>query len=72
MFKAEASSGSSIDADQLKAQRVKADVSSGATIKCNVEEELIAEASSGGSVKYSGSPKMVDVDKSSGGSVRKN
>jgi len=72
MFRGDASSGSSIDASELKAKRVNADVSSGATIKCNAEDELIAEASSGGSVKYSGSPKTVDVDKSSGGSVRKN
>lgn len=71
MFKTEASSGSDIHADNVIAQRVKADVSSGAGISVHAEQELIAEASSGGSVRYSGNPKMVDVDKSSGGSVNK-
>ncbi len=71
MFKTDASSGSHIHASDVKALKVKADVSSGASIHVNAEEELIAEASSGGSVKYTGSPTNVDVDKSSGGSVRK-
>jgi len=71
-FDTQASSGSTIDADEVKAVKVSADVSSGANISVYAEDEINAEASSGGSVKYSGSPKMVDVDKSSGGSVRKN
>ena len=69
-FDTEASSGSSIHASEVIAVKVKADVSSGASISVHAEEEIDAEASSGGSIKYSGSPKMVDVDKSSGGSVR--
>ncbi|MCP4355860.1 MAG: DUF2807 domain-containing protein [Proteobacteria bacterium] len=71
-FKADASSGSHITANDVKAQHVKADVSSGAGIKVHAEKEIKADASSGGSVSYSGSPEMVDVEKSSGGSVRKN
>lgn len=67
----EASSGSHISAGELKAQNVIADVSSGANIKVHAEKKINADASSGGSVGYSGSPQMVDVDKSSGGSVHR-
>ncbi len=70
-FDTQASSGSSIHASEVKAVKVNADVSSGASISVYAEDELEAEASSGGTIKYSGSPKMVDIDKSSGGSVRK-
>jgi len=71
-FSADASSGAGIDADDLKTSTVKADVSSGAHIGIDVSDELNAEASSGGSIRYSGAPKMVDIEKSSGGSVKKN
>lgn len=67
----QASSGAGIDAMDVVAMQVNADVSSGAHIKVHAEKELEADASSGGSLKYSGNPKMVDIDKSSGGSVRK-
>jgi hypothetical protein len=70
-LKADASSGASIRAKDLMSQKADADVSSGASIDIWVEKELIADASSGGSVKYKGSPSSVDVDKSSGGSVKK-
>jgi len=35
----------------------------------NVSEELYANASSGGDVKYSGNPKKKDIHESSGGDV---
>jgi hypothetical protein len=70
-FNADASSGSSIHADEVKAIKVDVSTSSGASISIHAEEEIKAQASSGGSIKYSGSPKMVDIEKSSGGSVRK-
>ena len=70
-FEVEASSGANINADKVVAMKVEADVSSGADITVHAEEEIDAEASSGGSIKYSGSPKIVDIEKSSGGSVRK-
>ncbi len=70
-FNTKASSGSSINADEVKAVIVNADVSSGASISVYANDELNAEASSGGSIKYYGKPKMVDIEKSSGGSVRK-
>ncbi|PCH52038.1 MAG: DUF2807 domain-containing protein [Flavobacteriaceae bacterium] len=68
-FSARASSGSSIDADKLEAVDVYAKVSSGANINVNVSGKLTAKASSGGSIDYEGSPKNIDKDTSSGGSV---
>lgn len=66
---AKASSGSSIDADELTAMDVSAKVSSGANIDVNVKENLTAKASSGGDIDYKGSPKNIDKNTSSGGSV---
>lgn len=45
--------------------------SSGASIKVNVTDQLDAQASSGASIRYLGSPKNTNSDSSSGGSVRK-
>lgn len=68
---AEASSGANVKAGKLMAKRGDADVSSGAGIEVNVSEELKADASSGGRVRYDGNPSNVDTDTSSGGSVRR-
>lgn len=69
-IKANASSGSSIRASDFRTRRGDAAASSGAGIVLYVTEELEADASSGGSVKYRGNPGDVDSDRSSGGSVR--
>ncbi|MTB49653.1 head GIN domain-containing protein [Lewinella sp. W8] len=66
----DASSGSKIHAGDCKAKRARADVSSGAGVTVYASEEVDAEASSGGSVRYRGNPGAVDSDTSSGGSVR--
>lgn len=66
----DASSGSRISAGDCKARRARADVSSGAGITVHATEEVNADASSGGSVRYLGNPGAVDADTSSGGSVR--
>ena len=66
---ADASSGSSIDAEGVICETLTADVSSGASVRGHATLGVTAEASSGGSVKVSGSPTNVNVDKSSGGSV---
>lgn len=66
---ADASSGSSIDAEGVVCENLSADVSSGASIRGHATQGVTAEASSGGSVRVSGSPTNVNVDKSSGGSV---
>ncbi|MDA3891034.1 MAG: DUF2807 domain-containing protein [Salinivirgaceae bacterium] len=70
-FNVHASSSSDVDADELKALKVDANVSSSARVSVHAENEIIANASSSGSIKYSGSPKIVDIDKSSSGSVHK-
>ena len=69
-FVANSSSGSSIKAKELAVKTCNADVSSGASIKVNVADNLEANASSGGGIRYVGSPKSVDKNTSSGGSVR--
>ncbi len=68
-FDAEASSGASVDAIELIAAGVKAGASSGGTVKVYAESLLYAEASSGGSVSYKGSPVNKDFNSSSGGSI---
>ncbi len=66
---AKASSGSHIDAEDLKSMNALAKASSGANIDLNVEKSLTAKASSGGDIDYVGSPRDVNKDTSSGGSV---
>ena len=66
---ADASSGSDLDAGDLETKKCTASVSSGSDIKVNVTEELIADASSGGDITYSGNPKIKNINKSSGGDV---
>ncbi len=63
------SSGSQIDACDLVADIVRADASSGGQACVNAVSELHANASSGGDIDYTGSPKSIDVNKSSGGRV---
>jgi len=64
-----ASSGSAINAKNLAANEVTADVSSGATISTNAIVSLDAEASSGGSIRYSKEPKSIRKESNSGGSI---
>lgn len=63
------SSGSSCKARGLKSHFVSARASSGAHIDTYVKNKLEAKASSGGSITYVGSPKYINKDTSSGGSV---
>lgn len=64
------SSSGTIDGEELKAQDVDAEASSGGGVKIHVEGRLSASASSGGWIKYKGSPSNKNINKSSGGSVR--
>ena len=64
-----ASSGSHIDADELISANTTARASSGANINVYASDNLNASASSGGNIDYKGSPKTIDKDTSSGGSV---
>nr|WP_321353548.1 head GIN domain-containing protein [uncultured Draconibacterium sp.] len=69
---AKASSGSNIKAGDLKAKSAQANVSSGANIWLSTENQLKANASSGGNVFYNGNPSETEISKSSGGNVIKN
>ena len=70
-MKATASSGSEIKADQLFANEVSADVSSGSSISVHPIVSLKAEASSGGNINYNIQPKSMQKKTSSGGSISK-
>lgn len=67
----EASSAGSIDAYNFECEKVSATASSAGSAKLNVTKSLNAEASSGGSIRYRGSPTSTNTDSSSGGSVKK-
>jgi hypothetical protein len=67
--KTSASSGSEIKANELLANEVIADVSSGASTSIHPIVSLVAEASSGGSITYYNTPKRVQKNTSSGGSI---
>ena len=70
-LRAEVSSAGEIDADDLEADEVTADASSGGSIKVNVKESLVAEASSAGSIRFRGNPDRSITNSTSGGTVRK-
>ena len=69
-LKASASSGSDIEADKLICNTVVADASSGASIDVYASKSINAEASSGASIECEGNPEKVNIEKSSGGSVK--
>jgi hypothetical protein len=66
---ASASSGGSIRADRLQAQRGRLEASSGGSIEATVTQRLRANASSGGNIGIDGSPAERDTNSSSGGNV---
>lgn len=68
-FEADASSGSDIKAQDLESVICKVSVSSGSDATVNVSDELYANASSGGDVRYYGNPQTKDINESSGGDV---
>jgi Putative auto-transporter adhesin, head GIN domain len=65
------SSGSNINAAALSTNDANVQASSGSSVSLWVKNKISADASSGGSIKYKGTPTVVDSDKSSGGSVSK-
>lgn len=65
------SSGSTIDAKGLLVNDVIAESTSGSSTNVHPGVSLNAKASSGSSIDYSGSPKTVSKEESSGGSVSK-
>ncbi len=67
----EVSSAGEVDAYGLESERARGSVSSGGSAKISVSKELNAQASSGGSIRYRGSPAKTNTNSSSGGSVKK-
>jgi hypothetical protein len=65
-----ANSGGDLQLKDLTAGTVIADANSGGDIEIRVVEEITANASSGGGVKYYGNPAKKAVSSSSGGSVK--
>lgn len=65
------SSAGEIDAYDLEAQTVTAGASSAGSAKIQVTENFVANASSGGSIRYRGNPGKSVTNSSSGGSVKK-
>lgn len=63
------SSGGSYDGGDLACKAVAVEASSGGSATVHATDTLKATASSGGSVRYRGSPKVVTPSASSGGSV---
>ena len=65
------SSAGDYDAHDLISEIVDIDVSSAGSVILKVNNELKANASSAGSIKYRGEPLKVNVHSSSGGSIKK-
>ena len=66
---ADSSSGSQIDADELQAETVTAEASSGSDINVYASRSIPAKASSGASIDCDGNPREKNIKKSSGGDV---
>ena len=67
----DASSAGEVDAYDLEAEEANIDVSSAGSAKITVTQRIDADASSGGSIRYRGSPTKTNTNSSSGVSVRK-
>jgi hypothetical protein len=67
----EVSSAGDVDAYKLECEKVIANVSSGGEAKFSVSKDLEAHASSGGDIRYRGTPSRTNTHSSSGGSVKK-
>ena len=63
--------GSKFKGDDMSTSNCSVTVSTGAIVSVSAEKELQAKASTGGSVKYKGSPTVKEIKKSTGGSVNK-
>jgi len=70
-FYADASSGSSIRANDLQTKISNVEASSGANIRVNSSDELVAKATSGANVKYYGNPIKLTKKNGVSGSINK-
>lgn len=64
------SSAASCNAQNLVANQVNAEATSGSNIKVHAKESLTATSSSGSSIRYNGNPIKNSVKESSGGSIK--
>jgi hypothetical protein len=64
-----ASSASVIDAEELLSNDIKAEASSASSISVHPIVSLKAEASSGGNIRYNSTPKSIQKEENSGGSI---
>ena len=71
LVKTNSSSGSTINAQELAANEITAESTSGSNTSVNPIVLLNAKASSGSSIEYVKEPKKVVKEESSGGSVSK-
>jgi len=65
-----ATSASSVKAEDLKTKVAKVNTSSAATATINVVDELNAKASSGSSIRYTGSPKATEIQNDLSSSIK--
>ena len=70
-FSASSTSGSELNAENLLANQVIAEATSGSSLDVHPLVSLNAKASSGASVDYDGAPKNISKEETSGGSVSK-
>ena len=68
---AEATSGSSIEAEGLSTLNAQVKATSGANIRVNTAKKLTAKASSGGDIRYSGNPEVVNTSDGVSGSIKR-
>ena len=71
-FSSSSSSGSELDAENLLANEVTAEATSGSSLNVHPLVSLKAKASSGASIHYNGTPKNISKEETSGGSVSNN
>lgn len=71
-FSAASSSGSELNAENLLANQVFAQATSGSSLEVHPLVSLNAKASSGASIDYNGTPKNISKEETSGGSVSSN
>lgn len=70
-LKAEASSGALLKSYDLRVKDLKAGASSGGGVQVTASNEVNADASSGGFIRYKGDATIKNINVSSGGSVKK-
>ena len=70
-FRVKPSSGANIKAGDFLASTCDVDASSGGNVWVSVQNELTADAASGGTIFYQGTPPQITVNTSSGGNIIK-